>query len=440
VPARINHSRPVRVAVLGCSNVGTPLVELLSDPARAEELTTRSGVALEIVGVAVQDLSRTRSSVPWFPHHLLTDNAKDLVEREDVDLVVELIGGVGAARSFVEAALRAGKPVVTGNKELLAIAGAELSQLATANGVDLLYEASVAGAIPVIRPLRESLAGERVQRVMGIVNGTTNYILTRMAEDGIEYDEALAQAQELGLAERDPSADVEGRDAAAKAAILASLAFGADVVTSDVHCEGIAGVRSVDVAFATRLGYVIKLLAVAELVEGGPDISVRVHPTMVPKHHPLATVGGSFNAVFIEGEAAGELMLYGRGAGGLPSASAVLGDIIDAARHLRSGTASPAPARGMPIALRPIETLSSVFYLRIDVVDQPGVLASVAHVFGVHGVSIHSMEQVGLGDEARLIFVTHTATGGAIQATISGLHELDVVDRVGGVLRVVGGF
>jgi len=325
----------VRVAVLGCGHVGRALVELLTEPARAEEITLRSGVAFEVVGIAVRDLARQRSEAPWFPHRVLTDDAKGLVERDDVDVVVELIGGLDPARDLVEAALRAGRPVVTANKVLLAAAGRELGELAEANGVDLLYEASVAGAIPVIRPLRESLAGERIVRVMGIVNGTTNFILSRMAHGGESYDEALAEAQRLGLAEADPTADVEGYDAAAKAAILASLAFGADVTVDDVHREGITAVTHSDVRYAAQLGYVIKPLAVAERLGHGSSISVRVHPAVVPSDHPLASVGGAFNAVFIEGERAGEMMLYGRGAGGNAAASAVLGDLIVAARHLR---------------------------------------------------------------------------------------------------------
>ena len=424
---------PVRVALLGCGNVGGALAELLST--QAEAIAERSGVRFELAGVAVHDLSRPRPAA--VPSTLLTDDPKELVERPGVDVVVELIGGVDPARTLVEAALRAGRPVITGNKALMAEAGAELARLAADHGVDLLYEASVAGAIPVIRPLRESLAGERVERVMGIVNGTTNYILTRMGDDGMDYAEALAEAQRLGLAERDPTADVEGHDAAAKAAILAGLAFGSDLLGTDVPREGITAVRAVDVAFADRLGYVVKLLAVAELVDGGPDISVRVHPAMVPRSHPLASVRGAFNAVFVEGAGAGELMLYGRGAGGEPTASAVLGDLIDAARNLRGGAHAPAPRRRTAVIHPPAE-LRSAFYLSLDVVDQPGVLAAVATVFGDHGVSIRVMEQVGLGSEARLIFLTHSAREGDVQATIADLHQLDAVDRVGGVLRVVG--
>jgi homoserine dehydrogenase len=427
-----NASPKVRVAVLGCGNVGGALVELLLT--RAEQIEARSGVGLELMGVAVADLAETRHAS--VDRDLLTDDAKGLVNRDDVDIVVELIGGLDPARSLVEDALRAGRPVVTANKALLAHAGAELAALADESGVDLLYEAAVAGAIPVIRPLRESLAGEAIVRVMGIVNGTTNFILTQMGEQGMDYEEALQEAQRLGLAERDPTADVEGHDAAAKAAILAGLAFGSDVLGADVEREGISGVRAVDVAFADRLGYVVKLLAIAERVEGG-DLSVRVHPAMVPRTHPLASVHGAFNAVFVEGERAGELMLYGRGAGGVPTASAVLGDLIDAARNLRSGTHAPAPRREA-IALRPVSELYSAFYLSLDVIDRPGVLAAVATVFGDHGVSIRVMEQVGLGEEARLIFLTHQAKEGDVRATLEDLRALPAVDRIGGVLRVIG--
>jgi homoserine dehydrogenase len=423
---------PVRVAVLGCGNVGGALVDMLIT--RGAEIAERTGVRFELAGVAVRDPSRPRPA--GLDPGLVTGDAAELVGRAGVDVVVELIGGIEPARTLVESALRAARPVVTANKTLLAESGAELAELAAANGVDLLYEAAVAGAIPVIRPLRESLAGERVVRVMGIVNGTTNYILTRMAEEGMGYDDALAEAQRLGLAERDPTADVEGEDAAAKAAILAGLAFGSHVLGTDVYREGITGVRAVDVAFAGRLGYVVKLLAVAELVDGGPDVSVRVHPAMLPRTHPLASVRGAFNAVFVEGEACGDLMLFGSGAGGVPSASAVLGDLIDAARNLRAGAPAPAPRR-RATTVRPMDELHSPFYLSLDVADRPGVLAVVAAVFGDHGVSIRAMEQVGLGREARLIFLTHEALEGDVQATIADLHRLPQVDRVGGVLRVV---
>ena len=345
------------------------------------------------------------------------------------------VGGIEPARELILTALDNGKPVVTGNKELIAAAGAELFEAADKAGVDLLFEAAVAGGIPLIRPLRESLAGERIRRVLGIVNGTTNFILTRMTEEGATFPEALAEAQALGYAEPDPSADVEGADAAAKAAIIASVAFGVKVVASDVYREGISGITASDVAFAGRLGYVLKLLAVAEADEA--SVAVRVHPAMVPKDHPLAAVRESFNAVFIEGAAVGEIMLYGRGAGGRPTATALLGDMIDAASNRRRGTSAGIGtlADGH---IRSIDELSSQYYVALEVVDRPGVLAAVAGVFGDHDVSIKQMEQEGIGDDARLILITHTALERDMQATLSALRDLDVVDRVGSLLRVVG--
>ncbi len=426
--------RTVRVALLGYGNVGSAVARLLST--RGEEIAARTGVHFELAGIAVLDLRRRRTTEGVDPA-LFTGDAKALVESADVDVVVELIGGLDPARTLVESALRAGKPVVTANKALLAQAGGELADVASANGVDLLYEAAVAGAIPVIRPLRESLAGERILRVMGIVNGTTNYILTAMAEEGMEYGAALAAAQALGLAERDPTADVSGDDAAAKAAILAGLAFGSDVLGTTVPREGITEIRALDVDYAARLGFVIKLLAIAEIVEEGPDVSVRVHPAMVPAGHPLASVRGPFNAVFVEGEAAGELMLYGRGAGGAPTASAVLGDLIDAARNFLAGAHAPPPRRN-PVIVRPIDDLQSAFYISLDVVDAPGVLAAVATEFGSHAVSIRAMEQDGLGTGARLVFLTHRAKERDVRATLDAVAAIDTVVRVGNVLRVIG--
>jgi homoserine dehydrogenase len=423
----------VRVALLGCGNVGAALAEILLT--RREDVAARTGIHLELVGIAVSDASKPRPAS--IPTSLISTDAAALVARTDVDVVVEVIGGIHPAHELIEAALRSGKPVVTANKALLATAGAELAEVAATAGVDLLYEAAVAGAIPVIRPLRESLAGEQIVRVMGIVNGTTNFILTRMEEGGSTYEAALAEAQSLGLAERDPSADVDGHDAAAKAAILAALAFGSDIVDADVHREGITTISDADVAYASRLGYSIKLLAIAELVDGGPELSVRVHPAMVPKTHPLAAVRGSFNAVFVEGAVSGELMLYGRGAGGGPTASAMLGDLVDASRNLRAGAPAPAPKR-TSTTVRPQSEMYSAFYLSMDVADRPGVLAAVATIFGEHNVSIRAMEQGGLADEARLIFLTHTAREGDLLATIDELRMHQAVDRVSGVLRVIG--
>ncbi|HEX2039619.1 MAG TPA: homoserine dehydrogenase [Acidimicrobiales bacterium] len=421
----------VKVGLLGCGNVGGALVRILQDD--AEGIARRTGVRLEVTRVAVRNAAKQRDVE--VSDGVLTHDAEAVVTDPSVDVVVEVIGGIEPARSLILAALKAGKPVVTANKELLANVGAELFEAAATAGVDLLYEASVAGGIPLIRPLRESLAGERISRVMGIVNGTTNYILTRMAEEGASYADALAEAQSLGFAERDPTADVEGFDAGAKAAIIASIAFGVKVVAGDVYREGISSVTAADIAFARRLGYVVKLLAIAEEVDG--EVAVRVHPAMLPETHPLAAVRESFNAVFVEGEAVGELMFYGRGAGGMPTASAVLGDLIDAAHNLRAGGSG----RTSPLAkgtIRPIDEMSSQFYLDVTVDDRPGVLAAVAAVFGEHQVSIRSMEQVGMGAEARLVFITHTARERDMQATISGLRHLEAVERIGSFLRVVG--
>jgi homoserine dehydrogenase len=399
----------------------------------ADAIAERTGVRLEVARVAVRDPAKARSVA--FADGVVTGDAHELVAADDVDVVVEIIGGVEPARTLILDALKAGKPVVTANKELIAAVGGELFEAASTAGVDLLFEAAVAGGIPLIRPLRESLAGERIQRVMGIVNGTTNYILTRMTEAGASYEDALAEAQRLGYAEPDPTADVEGFDAAAKAAIVAGISFGVSVATDDVHREGITSVTADDIAFADQLGYAIKLLAVAEMTTGG--VAVRVHPTMIPKTHPLASVREAFNAVFIEGAAVGELMLYGRGAGGMPTASALMGDLLDAAHNLRSGGAGRTPVLSRAPTVS-IDELSSQYYLRIDVADRPGVLAAVAGVFGSHNVSIRSMVQEGLGDEARLIFMTHTARERDVQATLGGLRELDPVDRIGAVLRVIG--
>jgi homoserine dehydrogenase len=428
-------SHPVRLGVLGCGNVGAALVTLVQR--RRAEIAARTGVELDVARVAVRDLAKDRPVD--LPASAFTDDATALVNDPDIDLVVELIGGVEPARTLVLEALKASKPVVTANKELLAEVGSELFSAADAASVDLLFEAAVAGGIPLIRPLRESLVGEDVQRVMGIVNGTTNYILTRMTEDGASYADALAEAQALGFAESDPTADVEGFDAGAKAAIIASIAFGAEVVAGDVYREGIASVTAVDIAFATRLGYVVKLLAIIERFGTADDveIAVRVHPTMLPREHPLASVRESFNAVFVEGAAVGELMFYGRGAGGAPTASAVLGDVIDAAANLRRGSHASVGAL-QRARVRPIDELISEYYLDIEVVDQPGVLAQVAGVFGDHDVSIRSMEQEGSGEGARLIFITHLARERDVQATLRDLRELDVVRSVDSVIRVAG--
>jgi homoserine dehydrogenase len=390
---------------------------------------------LEVAGIAVNDLALARA--PHVPSRLLTTDADRLVADPSIDVVVELIGGTEQAAGLVRSALKLGKPVVTANKALLASAeGVTLRSLAKERGADLLYEAAVAGAIPLVRALRESLTGERIRRVMGIVNGTTNFILTKMGEQGADYADALAEAQALGFAERDPSADVEGFDAAAKAAILAGVAFGYDVAGAEVMREGITAIRAFDVEFAGRLGYAVKLLAIVERA-GDDALSVRVHPAMVPKSHPLAGVRGAFNAVFIEGEAVGELMLYGQGAGGLPTASAVVGDLIDAVRNRLAGTTAPSPAR-QPARLLAESELRTQCYVSLEVADQPGVLAAVTKVFGDNDVSIRSMEQEGHAGEARLSFLTHLAREGNVRSTLAALSDLDPVERIGAVIRIVG--
>jgi homoserine dehydrogenase len=429
------NPEPVRVGLLGCGNVGAALVELIRT--RSDEIAARTGLALEVARVAVRSVTKERSVA--LPDGVLTHDAAGVVTDPGIDVVVEVIGGIEPARELTLDAIKSGKPVITANKELLANVGAELFAAADHAGVDLLFEAAVGGGIPVIRPLRESLAGERIDRVMGIVNGTTNYILTRMTEAGASYADALSEAQSLGYAERDPTADVEGYDAAAKAAVIASIAFGVRVVAGDVTNEGIAHITRADIDYAAKMGYVIKLLAIAEQRDGsaGGEVGVRVHPAMVPAAHPLASVRDSFNAVFVEGPAVGELMFYGRGAGGFPTASAVLGDLIDAAVNRARGSHASIGLLGKA-RIRPIDEVETAYYLNIDVFDRPGVLAAVAGVFGAHGVSIRSMEQEGLGDEARLVFITHIAREAAMQATVRDLHHLDAVDRITSVLRVIG--
>jgi homoserine dehydrogenase len=421
----------VRVGVLGCGHVGGALVRLIHENA---DVLARAGVRIEVTRVAVRDLTRTRD-LP-IPAAAFTTDAALVVSDPDIDIVVEVMGGIEPARSLIIAALTAGKPVVTANKELVAAHGRELFETAERTGVDILFEASVGGGIPLIRPLRESLAGDRIRRITGIVNGTTNYILTKMTDEGASFIDALADAQALGFAEADPTADVEGFDAAAKVAILASIAFGAQVVAADVYREGITEITAADIASAAELGYVVKLLAVAEEVDGA--VTVRVHPAMVPVRHPLAAVRDAFNAVFIEGGAVGELMLYGRGAGGGPTASAVLGDLVDAAKNVVEGRKGATVGTLAAKPIRPVDDIESQYYLELAVADRPGVLAAIATEFGAHRVSIRSMQQRDVGDEARLIFVTHTAKESDLRATVAALEGVDVVNRVGSVLRVVG--
>jgi homoserine dehydrogenase len=425
---------PLKVALLGCGTVGSAVLRLIEE--QADDLAARIGRRVEVAGIAV----RRPAHHPDVPAHLLTTDAEALVTRDDVDLVVEVIGGIEPARTLILAAFEAGKSVVSANKALLADDGVALHAAAAKAGVDLYYEAAVAGAIPLLRPLRESLAGDQLRRVVGIVNGTTNYILSRMAETGAGFAEALAEATELGYAEADPTADVDGFDAAAKAAILASLAFHTPVSAADVYREGIAAVTATDVARAAEIGCTVKLLAICERVTDtdGDSVAVRVHPAMIPTSHPLAAVGGAFNAVFVEAEAAGQLMFYGQGAGGEPTASAVLGDLVAVARNRLAGVAGPAVTAYAGLPTRPIAETPTRYHVSLDVADRPGVLATVAQEFARHDVSIATVRQDGHGDAAALVIVSHSAPDAALSATIAALQEMPAVRAVTSVLRVEG--
>lgn len=430
----------IRVGVLGCGTVGASLIALVDR--QNSTIRARTGLSLEISRIAVRDLSRARPA--GVDGAAFTTDAMAVATDPNIDVVVEVMGGISPARELILAALAAGKPVITANKALLAAHGSELFAAAEMAGVDLLFEASVAGGIPFIRPLRESLLAEPVVRVMGIMNGTTNYILTRMTEAGADYSEALAEAQALGYAEADPTADVEGHDAAAKIAIVASIAFGAEVTSADVQCEGISKVTADDIAFAKRHGYAIKLLAIAERFSdlNSDELSARVHPCLVPNSHPLAAVRDSFNAVFVQGDAVGDLMFYGRGAGGDPTASAVLGDLVDAAVNLQSG-AHASLGSFAPMAIRVSDQLAAAWYLSLRVDDRSGVLAAIAGVFAEHGVSIDSMEQHSLtgpddiADEARIDLIIHPATEHDVRATLDALGALESVRTIGSTIRVL---
>ncbi|WP_448615823.1 homoserine dehydrogenase [Modestobacter sp. URMC 112] len=428
-------SDSLKVALLGCGTVGSAVLRLLSE--QSADLAARIGRPVEVAGVAVRRPDRH----PEVPADLLTTDAHALVTRPDVDLVVEVIGGIEPARSLLLAAMAAGKSVVSANKALLADDGVALHAAAAEAGVDLYYEAAVAGAIPLLRPLRESLAGDQLRRVVGIVNGTTNYILSSMAASGAGFGEALAEATEAGYAEADPTADVDGFDAAAKAAILASLAFHSQVTAADVYREGISAVSATDVARAAEIGCTVKLLAICERVGpggAGDSIAVRVHPAMIPTTHPLASVNGAFNAVFVEAEAAGQLMFYGQGAGGEPTASAVLGDLVAVARNRVSGVAGPNATGYAALPTRPMADTPTRYHVSLDVADKPGVLATVAQEFAAQGVSIATVRQDGHGDAASLVIVTHRAPDAALATTVERLRGMSAVRGVTSVLRVEG--
>ncbi|GAA4886235.1 MULTISPECIES: homoserine dehydrogenase [Saccharopolyspora] len=428
------NREPIRVALLGCGTVGTEVLRLLQD--QPEEFAARTGAPMQVTGVAV----RRPDKHPEVPPGLLTADASALVDG-DVDVVVELIGGIEPARSLLLRALRSGKSVVTANKALLAEHGSELYAAADEAGVDIYFEAAVAGAIPLLRPLRESLAGDRIHRVMGIVNGTTNYILSEMDATGAGYAETLDEAGRLGYAEADPTADVDGFDAASKAAILASLAFHTRVTASDVHREGISGVTPGDLAAARQLDRTVKLLSICERVvdeDGGESVSARVHPAMIPSTHPLARVGDAYNAVFVEAEAAGELMFYGRGAGGAPTASAVLGDLVAVARNRVVGGRGPRESAHAKLPVQPMGKTPTRYHVSLDVADKPGVLSQVASTFTDHEVSISVVRQQGRGADASLVVVTHTAADEALRSTVESVARLPVVRDVVSVMRVEG--
>ena len=426
----------LRVALLGCGTVGSEVVRLFTK--QSGDLAARVGRPLELAGIAVRRPGRARGNLGVDPA-LFTDDAEGLASRQDVDVVIEVIGGIEPARSLILAALEAGSSVVTANKALLAEDGATLFTAADKHGGDLYYEAAVAGAIPLLRPLRESLVGDKVRRVLGIVNGTTNYILTRMTESGAGFAEALEEAQALGYAEADPTADVEGFDAAAKAAILASIAFHTRVTVADVHREGIAEVTSADIAGARAMGCVVKLLAIAEISPDGSGVGVRAHPAMIPITHPLASVREAFNAVFVECEAAGELMFYGRGAGGAPTASAVLGDLVAVARNKLSGARGPGESIYADLRVDSMGETQTRYHVSLDVADRAGVLAQIATAFADQGVSIESVRQQMHGeDDADLVIVTHSASDAALSATVEVLRHLEIVRDVRSVMRVEG--
>jgi homoserine dehydrogenase len=426
---------PLRVALLGCGSVGSQVVRLLLE--QSQDLAARVGAPVELAGVAVRRLDARREVE--VPPGLLTTDARGLVT-SGVDVVVEVIGGIEPARGLILAALESGASVVSANKALLAEDGATLFEAAEKFGRDLYFEAAVAGAIPILRPLRESLAGDRVRRVLGIVNGTTNFILDKMDTSGAGFTEALEEAQALGYAEADPTADVEGFDAAAKAAILASLAFHTRVVAGDVHREGISDVSAADVASAREMGSVVKLLAICDLTEGpdGPAVSARVHPAMIPRSHPLASVRGAYNAVFVESEAAGQLMFYGPGAGGAPTASAVLGDLVTVARNRLADVRGPGESTYAALPVLPVGKARTRYHVSVDVDDRAGVLALVAQAFAEHGVSIQTVRQEGRGDDAQLVVVSHTADDAALQATVETLRAMSEVRDVTSVMRVEG--
>jgi len=424
--------RTVRVGLIGLGTVGSGVVEILQR--HGEDFRHRAGVDIQLVKFADRNTSRFEDL--GLPAEQCVTDAQAVIDDPSIDVVIELIGGTGIAREVVLAALGAGKSVVTANKALLASHGEEVMAAAEANGVDILFEASVGGGIPIIGPLKHSLTSNEIHTVMGIVNGTTNYMLTRMGEDGLDYDTALAEAQAKGFAEADPTADVDGLDAAAKIAILSSIAFNSRVVMPQVPAEGIRALAPEDISYAREMGYTIKLLAIARRTPTGID--VRVHPTMIPSTHPLASVNGVYNAIYVVGDAVGETMFFGEGAGSLPAASAVVGDLIEEARRIQTGCA---PLVGCTctekLPVRDISELVSEYYIRLAVADKTGVLAAVATVFGNHGVSIGSvLQKRAEGGLAQIVYVTHQACEADVRSALSEIEALEVVNGIASVIRV----
>ena len=423
--------KTISIGMLGCGVVGSQVARLLQSD--EQELSERSGALLVLKKIGVRSTAARDGIDP----SMITTDLNSIVSDPEINIVIEVMGGIEPARTLILEAIKNKKSVITANKALLATHGHELFNAADAAKVDLYYEAAVAGAIPIIRSMRESLAGDQITRVMGIVNGTTNYILTKMQEEGRAFNDVLKEAQSLGYAEADPTADIEGHDAAAKAALLASLAFHSTVTIDEVYCEGISAISIDDVNAAKAMGSVIKLLAIAELTEKD-EISVRVHPVMIPNSHPLASVRNAFNAVYVESESAGQLMFYGRGAGGAPTASAILGDLVAVTRHRAYSTVGYGESDYADLDIAPVGEVKSQFFVRLHVADKSGVLASIAQVFASENISIQTVRQAGLGKDAELIVVTHSATEANLSACVKKLTDMDIVSKVESVIRVEG--
>jgi len=426
----------IKIGLLGLGTVGTGVVKVLKN--NQDNITRKVGKPVELLKVLVSDKKKQRSIT--LPDGVLTDKPEDVLANPDIDIVVEVMGGIEPARDYIVTALNNNKQVICANKDLIALHGKELYEVAQNKNSDLFFEASVAGGIPIIRPLKECLAGNKIEQVMGIINGTTNYMLTKMTQEGSDFSEVLKEAQNFGYAEADPTADIEGYDAARKIAILASIAFGTRIAFSDVYVEGITKITPADVAYAKDLGYVIKLLGIANCIND--KVEVRVHPAFVPKNHPLATVDDVFNAIFIKGDAVGEVMFYGRGAGEMPTASAVIGDIITAARNIVYGaTGRIACTCFEQKPLAKIGEMQSEYYLRLKVADKPGVLASIAGVLANHDVSIASVVQknAGKNGSAEVVLITHKVTENSVKDALQIIGGMSIVDTISNVIRVEGG-